>query len=859
VSGCKDEVVGPIIRGSYTLQEKNHERPVFKKDEKVGPKAQTEVMLYFWEDQESPDFSGWWFGPQIGGDEVWAFHPDATAMNPPTTGWQCPFDGPVDSSIEIVTRLTKGAAVPGRQPGTSKVEKPVPILSKGEQAARRKKELELMSQQEEISRQMMTERERLAIQRKEELQQRQQFEVEQKKREHHALLLLKRSLQKLRLAKPETLRELTAEVDEILLQEAMLLPRSMRQEADKVKHEAKIRVAKISQFNQRVDAKKRVAEESRRKYEEASKKLIEQLEQLVEVVETVVDNMEDKLKSLEGPAAFSDEDLENFSESLSQTDEEASEAFRSAMAFVTENRETMEEVEFEGKPGKEQLDRLIFRAGAANARRAAVLNNVDAAKDSARERRGLAVEAAERRSMAEALVEREKAVFKRYDSDGDDRMTIVDALSYAKTEFGAEVPRGDLERLYHNLSDRFGKAMARSLPFERFHDLKVTIGIAREVARDRQRQACKKERMTLLNLTASEVEVLFDKAEASCQKAKEDTEKLQELLEDGLLSSDMVEMCKQVKAVVESAEEELLIAKERAEELARGDASGILDDHRTESTRLLTRCGKPKSLIAAAKIALSQRERLVAVKRTAEVQELGKRARAALRAGSPKAQGTGTELLSGLGDPDGDPLDKDDVASFLRLQLESTTDDLVMAWLDFVTKGSDNNDIITREDIWTLIRICYKVVKSTVLTTDVSALDSTVLAKLEVNEVVELIGDEEPTMDEAADLHRVRVRRLRDGQEGWVTVRGNAGTVYLQLGGDRLSVAKETSLTESLSIGGQDALRQLRCGEILDIMGEETVDETTGLLRCRVRAQNDGKVGWATKVGNQGTIFLRQL
>eukprot|EP00439_Symbiodinium_sp_Y106_P041505 s1602_g5.t1 len=378
-------------------------------------------------------------------------------------------------------------------------------------------------------------------------------------------------------------------------------------------------------------------------------------------------------------------------------------------------------------------------------------------------------------------------------------------------------------------------------------------------ARDRQRQACKKERMTLLNLTASEVEVLFDKAEASCQKAKEDTEKLQELLEDGLLSSDMVEMCKQVKAVVESAEEELLIAKERAEELARGDASGILDDHRTESTRLLTRCGKPKSLIAAAKIALSQRERLVAVKRTAEVQELGKRARSALRAGSPKAQGTGTELLSGLGDPDGDPLDKDDVASFLRLQLESTTDDLVMAWLDFVTKGSDNNDIITREDIWTLIRICYKVVKSTVLTTDVSALDSTVLAKLEVNEVVELIGDEEPTMDEAADLHRVRVRRLRDGQEGWVTVRGNAGTVYLQLGGDRLSVAKETSLTESLSIGGQDALRQLRCGEILDIMGEETVDETTGLLRCRVRAQNDGKVGWATKVGNQGTIFLRQL
>ena len=38
IVGCKDDVVGPIIRGSYTLQEKNHDRPVFRKDEKAGVK-----------------------------------------------------------------------------------------------------------------------------------------------------------------------------------------------------------------------------------------------------------------------------------------------------------------------------------------------------------------------------------------------------------------------------------------------------------------------------------------------------------------------------------------------------------------------------------------------------------------------------------------------------------------------------------------------------------------------------------------------------------------------------------------------------------------------------------------------------
>jgi len=397
------------------------------------------------------------------------------------------------------------------------------------------------------------------------------------------------------------------------------------------------------------------------------------------------------------------------------------------------------------------------------------------------------------------------------------------------------------------------------VPFERFHDVKVAIGISREVARDRQRQACKKERMVLLNLTAAEVEVLFDKAEASCEKAKEDTDKLQELLEDNLVSGDMIQICTQVRAVLDSAEDELASARERAEDLATGDSSGVLNDHRMESNRLLARCAKPKQVLHAARAALSHWEKLVEAKRSVEVQEIGKKAKAALRAGSPKAQGTGTELLQGLGDLDGDPFDKDDVAGFLRLHLQAASDDLVMGWLDFVTRGSDNSHVITREDVWTLVRICYKVVRPTVLTTDISALDSTVLAKLETGEVVELIGDEEPTMDEAADLTRIRVRRLRDGQEGWVTVRGNSGTVFLQLGGDRLTVAKETSLTESVSIGGQDPLRQLRVGEILDIMGEETLDETSGLLRARVRAQNDGKVGWATKIGNQGTVFLRQL
>lgn len=852
--------MGPIIRGSYTLEEKNHDRPVFRKDEKVGAKA-LDVMLYFWEDKESPDFSGWWFGPHIGGDEVWAFHPDISAKTPPTSGWQCPFDGPIDSSIEIVPKLVKGAQTPGRQPGTARKEI-VPVLTAAEREARRMKELELMQQHEELSRRLMEERIKVAIQRQEDFERRKQQEAERKQREHHVQLLLRRALQKLRLAKPETFGDLMEEVDHLLQTEAEVLSRETRFEAEKVKHDAKRRVLKINQFNQQADQKKKQAEECQRQQQEASKKLLEQLEQLVETVETSAEMLEVKMNSIQGEGleAPTDEELDAFSASIVAAEQEVEASYRSCTDFLRENNQAIEEVEeHNGKPGKEAAQQLLKRANVANAKRTQIASGgMSAIRELALQRHAALVEALERRSLAEALLEREYAIFKRYDSGGEDRMTISDAMHYARSEFGFEVSPKDLERLFQQLAERWDKSYAESLPFERFHDLKVAVGIAREIARDQQRQTSKQERIAMLGYTIGEMEALFDKAEAACYEAKEEADRLPEL-SSGATSSEFAELCRKVAEAIAAAEEQLETAKKEAEGLKQGDANGILDDHRIESVRLLSRFMKPKQQLTSAKFVLAHWEKQVAVTRAAEVQDFGKKACAALRLASPKAQGSGTELLEGLGDPEGDPFDKDDVAGFVRLRMQDEApEELVMSWLDYLTQNNEYKEILTREELWILIRVCYKVVKSTVLTTDLSAMDSTVLATLEVGEVVELIGDDSHATEEL-DLHRIRVRRLKDGQEGWVTARGNANNVFLQLGGDRLSVVKETSLTDSLSISGQDALRQLRVGEILDIMGEESIDEVSGLLRARVRAQSDGSVGWATKVGSTGTTFLRQL
>eukprot|EP00435_Cladocopium_sp_Y103_P021690 s3160_g5.t1 len=96
VSGCTHGNVGPIVRGDYNIAGSNHNKPAYKKEQKVSG---LDVMLYYWDERDGMAFSGWWFGPKIGGDQVWAYQPTRTTETPPQSGWKVPYDGPVDLSL----------------------------------------------------------------------------------------------------------------------------------------------------------------------------------------------------------------------------------------------------------------------------------------------------------------------------------------------------------------------------------------------------------------------------------------------------------------------------------------------------------------------------------------------------------------------------------------------------------------------------------------------------------------------------------------------------------------------------------------------------------------------------------------
>merc|ERR1712157_526390 len=62
-----------------------------------------DVLLYFWDERDGAAVSGWWFGPKVGGDQVWAYQPDGSTQTPPMKGWKVPFDGPVDPMFTVAS------------------------------------------------------------------------------------------------------------------------------------------------------------------------------------------------------------------------------------------------------------------------------------------------------------------------------------------------------------------------------------------------------------------------------------------------------------------------------------------------------------------------------------------------------------------------------------------------------------------------------------------------------------------------------------------------------------------------------------------------------------------------------------
>merc|ERR1719168_567500 len=98
------------IAGTYVPSSTNHNRAVYKR---IEPVTDSKVLLYYWDDRDGEEQSGWWFGPEVGGEEVWAHNSgSASSALPPPRGWRVLHSGDIDPKLTVTRAEPPGGPKP---------------------------------------------------------------------------------------------------------------------------------------------------------------------------------------------------------------------------------------------------------------------------------------------------------------------------------------------------------------------------------------------------------------------------------------------------------------------------------------------------------------------------------------------------------------------------------------------------------------------------------------------------------------------------------------------------------------------------------------------------------------------------
>jgi len=181
----------------------------------------------------------------------------------------------------------------------------------------------------------------------------------------------------------------------------------------------------------------------------------------------------------------------------------------------------------------------------------------------------------------------------------------------------------------------------------------------------------------------------------------------------------------------------------------------------------------------------------------------------------------------------------EDVAVSVRARARVLSDGLT-GWITLKSKGG--------EELFTPGAQCYTCISAIALTDTEDIENCKVQRKLDKGEV--LVVQEGPVEDKAAGVTRIRALCNRDKKVGWVTVQGNAGTVYAEESGRQYVAARSTPMQRGFS-SSTATTRTLEAGETIEVIEGPKDEHGERVFRLKCRAVADGKTGWITqKDGN---------
>jgi len=147
----------------------------------------------------------------------------------------------------------------------------------------------------------------------------------------------------------------------------------------------------------------------------------------------------------------------------------------------------------------------------------------------------------------------------------------------------------------------------------------------------------------------------------------------------------------------------------------------------------------------------------------------------------------------------------------------------------------------------------FTCVKDIAITSAVGVKDSKTLRKILVGEVVQIL--EVPSPEETTGLHRAKSRALQDGKEGWVTLKGNQGTSFLEKSAKPHYCCEVAQELHSAFESNSAQVRQLRAGEVIELLEGPRQEAPLEVLRVKGRAAKDGKTGWVSLKDGRGQVL----
>jgi len=696
--------------------------------------------------------------------------------------------------------------------------------------------------------------------------------MELKRNQGVATLKVRKVIQKVRNASIEDFESLCTELEEAQIEsmEAMgSMGDTVRQEAERALEQGRERVEKLQGEQDVLEAKKIEAEVRREtlKAEALEKKQAEEdrivgLSQECEALVDISESALEKVKEAAKPEALagSAQDILDAIEAIEKAIVEAKDANDEAMKAVPAKQKEL------GRSG----NALKFRDWMQK------LRSGTTALD---KHRVEITPAKERAGRLQKCVAREKVwktAFAKHDKDKDGKLSRTEILEFAKAQYDFAPTADCLDKLLKKLAND-----GKGVPYERFRGIRALVSIEKSAVKAREQRATdeaeeqkrteeKKRKDAELAATKEQINEVLSGAKESFAAVKDAVFKASQtshkLKTDKLKSDEFLQAVADANTQVDSAQ-------------------AVLDEAEKKLTEKLAAIGADSDeSIATLKTSLSAMD----VKRIANMKDQLKKVTDAVKASegrvqrmlysemeplrhevascvceilSSKADSTCESLLKGAG------ANLEAFTKFIRslsdflpskdslpssLSTDTLSDSNVERLFRLIA-GKDNDAVPSEKLVESLSKAYFKTAKSTILTEDQDVKSKNV-RRIEDKEVVQALAL--PQVDAATSVTRVKCRVTSGDEtsEGWVTVSGNKGTIFLTPWSRYLSCVKESTMSQELSIDSK-SVRKVKVGEVYE-SGELPRKDSSGIMRTRCTSVSDGATGWVSVATSAGIAFL---